>query len=86
MKFGRHLLTNLTPEWKSQYVPYDYMKKLLDQAVDAAPVIIEGQDNSAREQYFLLADEAFFEVRDIAIYYFITINFFLISSIVKSKK
>jgi SPX domain protein involved in polyphosphate accumulation len=76
MKFGAHLLTNLTPEWNSQYINYEYMKELLDKTVSTAPVVVDGEDNSAREQYFLRADEAFFEVRIIAMYHSISILFF----------
>jgi SPX domain protein involved in polyphosphate accumulation len=63
MKFGEHLLSNLTPEWNSQYIQYEYMKELLEKTVAAAPIVLDGDDNSAREQYFLRADQTFFEVR-----------------------
>jgi len=76
MKFGVHLLANLTPEWNSQYINYEYMKELLEKTVAAAPVVLDGEENSAREQYFLRADQAFFEVRIIAMYHSILICFF----------
>jgi SPX domain protein involved in polyphosphate accumulation len=63
MKFGEHLLSNLTPEWNSQYIQYEYMKELLEKTVAAAPIVLDGDDNPAREQYFLRADQTFFEVR-----------------------
>jgi len=75
MKFGVHLLANLTPEWNSQYINYEYMKELLEKTVAAAPVVLDGEENSAREQYFLRADQAFFEVRIIAMYHSILIRF-----------
>ncbi len=76
MKFGVHLLTNLTPEWNSQYIQYEYMKELLGKAAAAAPIIIDGTENSAREEYFRRADEDFFQVRVIAISYLISIRLF----------
>ncbi|CAF1044151.1 unnamed protein product [Adineta steineri] len=66
MKFGLHLLANLTPEWNSQYIQYEYMKELLNKVVAQAPVVIDDDDdrNSARERYFRRADDAFFEYCD----------------------
>jgi len=78
MKFGIHLLTNLTPEWNSQYIQYEYMKELLDKAVAAAPISTNDDTNSAREQYFLRADEPFFQVRIIAMSDSISICLFII--------
>jgi SPX domain protein involved in polyphosphate accumulation len=63
MKFGAHLLSNLTPEWNSQYIEYEYMKELLDKTIAAAPISTTDDDNSERDQYFLRADETFFQVR-----------------------
>ena len=79
MKFGEQLLANRTPEWNSQYIQYEYMKELLDKAVNEAPILVNDDDNSARERYFLRADEAFFEVRIIAMYHSISICLFTIS-------
>jgi len=76
MKFGVHLLSNLTPEWNSQYINYEYMKELLEKTVAAAPVVLDGENNPAREQYFLVADEVFLEVRITAMYQSILIHFF----------
>lgn len=76
MKFGVHLLANLTPEWNSQYIQYEYMKELLEKAVAAAPIVVDGSDNSERERYFLRASEAFLDVRTIAIYHSISFRFF----------
>jgi SPX domain protein involved in polyphosphate accumulation len=76
MKFGVHLLSDRTPEWNSQYIQYEYMKELLEKAVAAAPISIDDDDNSAREQYFLQVDEAFFEVT-ITMYQSISICLFI---------
>ncbi|CAF1563492.1 unnamed protein product, partial [Rotaria sordida] len=67
MKFGVHLLTNLTSEWNSQYIQYQYMKEMLEKAVAEAPVLVNNNDdddsgsNLFCEQYFLRVDEEFFE-------------------------
>ncbi|CAF1149727.1 unnamed protein product [Didymodactylos carnosus] len=74
MKFGVHLLANLTPEWNSQYIQYEYMTELLEKAVAAAPIIVDGDNNSASEQYFLRADEDFLEVKITALYHSISIR------------
>jgi SPX domain protein involved in polyphosphate accumulation len=76
MKFGVHLLTNLTSEWNSQYIQYEYMKELLEKTIAEAPIIVDGDDNPAREQYFLRADEPFFQVRTIAICHSLSIHLF----------
>jgi SPX domain protein involved in polyphosphate accumulation len=76
MKFGVHLLANLTPEWNSQYIQYEYMKELLDKAVAAAPIVVDGDDNSESERYFIRASEAFLDVRTIILHYSISIHFF----------
>lgn len=81
MKFGVHLLTNLTPEWNSQYIQYKYMKELLDNAVAEAPILIkcddDDDDKSTYERYFLRVDEEFFEVRIIGIYHLFLIDLFI---------
>lgn len=61
MKFGIHLLTNLTPEWNSQYIQYKEMKELLKKALNEAPDSVN--DESTCEEYFLRIDQDFFEVR-----------------------
>ncbi|CAF3922687.1 unnamed protein product [Adineta steineri] len=64
MKFGVHLLANLTPEWNSQYIQYQYMKELLNKAIAEAPILVNNDDDddkSAYEEYFLRVDEEFFE-------------------------
>jgi SPX domain protein involved in polyphosphate accumulation len=63
MKFGEHLRMHLTPEWSSQYIAYEDMKELFMEVISKTPSIDENNQNSARQQYFLLADEEFFQVR-----------------------
>ena len=76
MKFGVHLLANLTPEWNSQYIQYEYMKELLEKAVTAAPIVVDGDSNLASERYFLHATEAFLEVKMTEISLSISVRFF----------
>jgi SPX domain protein involved in polyphosphate accumulation len=61
MKFGEYFRMYLTPEWSSQYIPYKDMKDMLNDIMSKAPTINE---NISRQQYFLLADEEFLEVRN----------------------
>jgi hypothetical protein len=63
MKFGEHLLVELTPEWSSQYINYEYLKELLAQSVNEAPLSVNDGENLLRAQFFLRADESFFQVR-----------------------
>ena len=68
MKFGSHLSAHLTPEWSSQYIEYEYMKELLEQAIAKAPNVINNGDHVLREQFFLEADIEFFQVRTTCMY------------------
>ncbi|CAM4807182.1 unnamed protein product [Rotaria magnacalcarata] len=61
MKFAEHLLKNRTPEWYSQYIEYDEMKRMLYESAAEAKRLIDINEHSAREQYFLRADEEFFQ-------------------------
>ncbi|CAF3163840.1 unnamed protein product [Rotaria sp. Silwood2] len=61
MKFGEHLTAHVTPEWSSQYIEYEYMKELLEQAIAEAPVVINNVDNRLREQFFRDVDVSFFQ-------------------------
>ncbi|CAF1282174.1 unnamed protein product [Rotaria sordida] len=61
MKFGLYLSKNRTPEWYSQYIEYDEMKRMLTESVAEAERLIDINDRSAREQFFVLADEQFFQ-------------------------
>ncbi|CAF3359498.1 unnamed protein product [Rotaria socialis] len=62
MKFAEHLLKNRTPEWYSQYIEYDEMKRMLYESAAEAKRIIDINEHSAREQYILRADEEFFQI------------------------
>lgn len=62
MRFGEYLSNNLTPEWSSQYIDYDEMKKILGELVIEASRSIDINDATAREEFFLHADEKFFQV------------------------
>jgi SPX domain protein involved in polyphosphate accumulation len=87
MKFGEQLLAQLTPEWNSQYVNYEYMKDLLAKTVAEAPMSVNDNDNLLREQFFLHADKFFFQVRiivNISFDFNYLIHFF--SSIAKNKQ
>ncbi len=46
MKFGEHLGSHLTPEWRKQYVRYEELKAMLYDMVLEAPT-----EPEAREQY-----------------------------------
>lgn len=58
MKYGEYLRTNLTPEWSSQYISYEEMKEILTDVMNKIPL-----ENLSREEYFISADEQFFEVK-----------------------
>ena len=62
MKFGIHLLTNLTPEWDSQYILYEKLKQIIEKWADEAPISVNGEENPLRTQHFLKADDEFFPV------------------------
>ncbi|CAF3580367.1 unnamed protein product [Rotaria sordida] len=61
MKFGEHLTAHMTPEWSSQYIEYEYMKELLEQALAEAPVMVNNGDNRLRKQFFREVDVSFFQ-------------------------
>jgi SPX domain protein involved in polyphosphate accumulation len=62
MKFSEHLWKHLTPEWHSQYIPYDEMKEILYGWIEKAQQLPDVNDILLREQLFLHADEEFFQV------------------------
>ena len=68
MKFGLHLSAHLTPEWSCQYIEYEYMKELLEQATAKAPNVVDNDDHVLREQFFLEVDIEFFQVRKNCMY------------------
>ncbi len=63
MKFGEYLRMHLTSEWSSQYISYEDMKKMLTDVVNKASAINETHQSLSRQEYFLLADEEFCQVR-----------------------
>ena len=63
MKFGEYLWTHLTPEWYCQYIDYDEMKRMLAESVAEVDLVVDINENTARAQFFLGADEHFFRVR-----------------------
>ena len=58
MKYGEYLRSNLTPEWSSQYISYEEMKDMLTDVMNKIP-----SENISREEYFISADEEFFQVK-----------------------
>ena len=62
MKFAEYLWKHLTPEWYSQYIEYDEMKVLLAESVAEAEQLFDVTDTTGRDQFFLQADERFFQV------------------------
>lgn len=62
MKFSEYLLKNRTPEWSSQYIEYDEMKRILHESLNEAKRLSNFDNNAVREQYFLFIDEKFFHV------------------------
>lgn len=56
MRFGEYLQRHLTPEWCSQYIPYEDMKDILTDVMNKIPL---NNQNLSREQYFIQADEEF---------------------------
>ena len=67
MKFGTYLLANLTPEWNSQYIRYEYLKEFLDKTVTASSVLANDDDKLIYEEYFLRVDDDFFQVKILSI-------------------
>ncbi|CAF1385997.1 unnamed protein product [Adineta steineri] len=61
MKFGEYLRKNLTSEWSSQYIQYEDMKEILYEFQSKAPLINEINQNLLRQQYFIDADQEFFQ-------------------------
>jgi len=59
MKFTEHLGAHLTPEWRSQYIRYEEMKKLLYDAVDNAP-LTDGVNEEILRRHYAKHDEGFF--------------------------
>ncbi|KAH9498993.1 Xenotropic and polytropic retrovirus receptor 1 [Bulinus truncatus] len=60
MKFAEHLGAHITPEWRKQYIQYEYMKEMLYDAQEQAPSP-EVTDSSTIQRYFARFTEKFFQ-------------------------
>ncbi|OQV11683.1 Xenotropic and polytropic retrovirus receptor 1 [Hypsibius exemplaris] len=65
MKFGQHLTSHVTPEWRTQYVNYDDMKDMLlkvQQHADDFPMVDDDVEEglTPREKYYKDFEESFF--------------------------
>ncbi|CAL1539547.1 unnamed protein product [Lymnaea stagnalis] len=63
MKFAEHLGAHITPEWRKQYIQYEYMKEMLYDAQEQAPSA-EVTDSSTIQRYFARFTEKFFQFCD----------------------
>ncbi|XP_065647319.1 solute carrier family 53 member 1 isoform X3 [Hydra vulgaris] len=63
MKFAEYLGAHLTPEWRSQYVQYEEMKKFIYEASSSAPPMTDPADESWKS-HFEKHDLNFFEFCD----------------------
>ena len=62
IKFGAHLLANLTPEWNGQYIQYEYLKEFLDKTINESSILInDDKEKATLGEYFLRVDREFFE-------------------------
>nr|AHJ60092.1 xenotropic and polytropic retrovirus receptor [Cyanea capillata] len=59
MKFTEHLGAHLTPEWRSQYVQYEEMKKILYDAYESAPSK-EAVNEEILRRHYTKYEEGFF--------------------------
>lgn len=58
MKFGKHLETHLTPEWRKQHVDYQHLKQIVLQMVAECP---PQSIPAARYVYINCKDPDFFQ-------------------------
>lgn len=61
MKFGENLQTHLTPEWRSQYIDYEFLKSLLYECKEQSPDT-ELTEESSIQRYYARFEEKFFAV------------------------
>ena len=61
MKFGKHLETHLTSEWRKQHVDYEQLKKIV---VKLAGVCPPESIPAARQAYLECKDPEFFAAAD----------------------
>lgn len=59
MKFAAHLSAHITPEWRKQYVRYEYLKEMLYYAQEQAPPA-DTSDEEAIRRYYSKFDQKFF--------------------------
>ncbi|XP_070531620.1 xenotropic and polytropic retrovirus receptor 1 homolog isoform X1 [Ptychodera flava] len=60
MKFAEHLAAHITPEWRKQYVAYEYMKTLLYEVIEGAPSA-EVCGEAIVQRHFAKFEEKFFQ-------------------------
>ena len=63
MKFGEHLASHITPEWRTQYIDYEQMKSMLYSALEQAPLAEVGEEE-VLTIYFEKCEESFFAFCD----------------------
>lgn len=59
MKFAAHLNAHITPEWRKQYVRYEYLKEMLYYAQENAPPL-DVSDEETLKRYYSRFDQKFF--------------------------
>ncbi|XP_075249221.1 solute carrier family 53 member 1-like [Convolutriloba macropyga] len=59
MKFAAHLSAHITPEWRKQYVRYEYLKEMLYYAQEQAPPPDISDEETIR-RYYTKFDQKFF--------------------------
>ena len=59
MKFAAHLSAHITPEWRKQYVRYEYLKEMLYYAQEQAPPPDTSDEETIR-RYYAKFDQKFF--------------------------
>ncbi|XP_014087474.2 solute carrier family 53 member 1 [Bactrocera oleae] len=60
MKFQQNLQSHLTPEWRTQYIDYGFLKQMILEAVENAPPL----NSPMFTEYFAQFQQKFFEVCD----------------------
>lgn len=63
MKFGENLQAHLTPEWRSQYIDYEFLKTLLYECKEQSPDP-EVTEEASIQRYHAMFEEKFFAFCD----------------------
>ncbi|XP_039267129.2 xenotropic and polytropic retrovirus receptor 1 homolog [Styela clava] len=63
MKFGENLQAHLTPEWRSQYIDYEFLKTLLYDCREESPDA-EITEEATVQRYYARFEEKFFAICD----------------------